>query len=59
MTDQYEYKVISPSTTLFGRVKKEQTEQRLNQLAREGWELDQTPFDGWSLSFKFILRRSR
>ncbi|WP_440772792.1 DUF4177 domain-containing protein [Natronorubrum sp. DTA28] len=57
MSDQYEYKIISASTTWTGRMEEEETERRLNQLSQAGWELDQTSFDWWSLSPRFVLRR--
>ena len=59
MTKRYEYKVISAAKTWWWSLDKEETAQRLNRAAQDGWELDETAFDWSGGPSKLILRRER
>lgn len=59
MAERYEYKVITTATKWGGFMNdRAKTEQRLNLLAQEGWELDQATLT-WFGSTDLVLRRPR
>lgn len=57
VNDRYEYKMINCSFGLFG-IKTNKTEQELNKLAKEGWQLDEV-IGNWFWGESLILRRPR
>ncbi|MFC6724727.1 DUF4177 domain-containing protein [Halobium palmae] len=58
-TSDYEYKVVSaPTSTFWFRIKHEETERLLNELAADGWELDEAVVNWWG-GADLILRRER
>ena len=55
----YEYKVVkAPTSLLWFRIKRDATEQLLNDLAADGWELDEVIANWWG-GAELFLRRSR
>lgn len=55
----YEYKVVNaPTSLLWFRIKSDATEESLNELAAEGWELDEVVVNWWG-GAELFLRRSR
>ena len=56
---EYEYTMIPVATKWLGlAVDREKTARRLNELAREGWELDATTINWWTTA-DLVLRRAR
>ncbi|QLG26181.1 DUF4177 domain-containing protein [Halorarum halophilum] len=56
---EHEYKVVpAPSSLLWFRIKHDETEQLLNELAHDGWELDEAVVNWWG-GADLILRRER
>ncbi|ADJ16950.1 DUF4177 domain-containing protein [Halalkalicoccus jeotgali] len=56
-SDDYEYKMIQPSTGLLG-IKTENTEKKVNRLAKDGWELDEV-IENWFWGDNLIFKRPR
>ncbi|EJN58295.1 hypothetical protein HSB1_37120 [Halogranum salarium B-1] len=55
----YEYKVVNaPTSLLWFRIKRGETEQLLNDLAADGWELDDVVVNWWG-GAELFLRRAR
>ncbi|KYH24943.1 hypothetical protein HAPAU_30350 [Halalkalicoccus paucihalophilus] len=55
----YEYKVVNaPTSLLWFRIKRDATEELLNDLAADGWELDEAVVNWWG-GAELFLRRSR
>ncbi|MFC4551488.1 MULTISPECIES: DUF4177 domain-containing protein [Halorussus] len=55
----YEYKVVdAPTSLLWFRIKRDETERLLNDLAADGWELDEVVVNWWG-GAELFLRRSR
>ncbi|SFK60203.1 protein of unknown function [Halogranum rubrum] len=55
----YEYKVVNaPTSLLWFRIKRDETEQLLNDLAADGWELDDVVVNWWG-GAELFLRRAR
>lgn len=54
----YEYKVVNaPTSFLWFRIKRNETERLLNDLAADGWELDEVVVNWWG-GAELFLRRS-
>ncbi|WP_233553955.1 DUF4177 domain-containing protein [Halococcus sp. IIIV-5B] len=55
----YEYKVVkAPTNFWWFRIKRDETERLLNDLAADGWELDEAVVNWWG-GAELFLRRSR
>ncbi|WP_083252741.1 DUF4177 domain-containing protein [Haladaptatus sp. W1] len=60
MSPQYEYKTIKSTKKWLGLMTDRTiTEQRLNRLAQEGWELDQVTTDWTGILQVLVLRRPK